>query len=131
MRQTLRSHILNVASELFNDNGIQATGVDKIVAEANVAKMTLYKHFPSKDDLVIAYLEKRSEEWRLSLEQTVNENGKTPIDKLLAIFDFWIIGLKAPILMVVLLLIRLRNLVELPILFMNNRWNIKILLYNI
>ncbi|EJQ31105.1 TetR/AcrR family transcriptional regulator [Bacillus toyonensis] len=88
MRQTLRSHILNVASELFNDNGIQATGVDKIVAEANVAKMTLYKHFPSKDDLVIAYLEKRSEEWRLSLEQTVNENGKTPIDKLLAIFDF-------------------------------------------
>ncbi|GGI18001.1 TetR/AcrR family transcriptional regulator [Gottfriedia solisilvae] len=88
MRKTLRTHILKVASELFNNNGIQATGVDKIVAEADVAKMTLYKHFPSKDDLVIAYLNKKDEEWRSALEQTVNENGNTPVEKILAIFDY-------------------------------------------
>ncbi|QWI73010.1 TetR/AcrR family transcriptional regulator (plasmid) [Bacillus mycoides] len=87
MRKNKKTHILDVATELFYRDGIQATGVDKIVAEAGVAKMTMYNHFPSKDDLVLAYLEKRDKEWRSWFEQSVNELATTPKDKIIAIFD--------------------------------------------
>jgi len=87
MRKTLRSHILKVASDLFYKNGIQATGVDTIVAEAKVAKMTMYKHFPSKEDLVLAYLNERDKEWRDWLETSVNEIAATPNEKIIAVFD--------------------------------------------
>ncbi len=58
-----REHILEVASRLFYQQGIRAVGVDAIVAEAGVAKMTLYNHFKSKDDLIVAYLEREKERW--------------------------------------------------------------------
>lgn len=50
--------ILDTAGRLFYTRGFQAVGVDLIVAESGVAKMTLYRHFPSKDDLIVAYLER-------------------------------------------------------------------------
>lgn len=87
MRKGKRDHILSVASELFYKQGIQATGVDQIVAESGVAKMTLYNHFPSKDDLVSAYLARRDELWLESFEARVRELGEPSGASLLALFD--------------------------------------------
>ncbi len=59
-------HLVNVALRLFYTNGFHATGIDGILDEAGVAKMTLYKHFRSKDQLILAALKKRDEmflEW--------------------------------------------------------------------
>jgi AcrR family transcriptional regulator len=54
-----RAHILKVADRLFYEQGIRAIGVNAIAAEAGISKKTLYQHFPSKDDLVVAYLQGR------------------------------------------------------------------------
>lgn len=60
-----RARILDTAARLFYERGLQAVGVDTIVAESGVAKMTLYRHFRSKDDLIVAYLERADEAfWR-------------------------------------------------------------------
>lgn len=54
-----RERLLDVASDLFYREGIRAVGVDTVVAEAGVTKMSLYRSFASKDELVMAYLERR------------------------------------------------------------------------
>ena len=56
--RSTRERILDTAGRLFYTRGFQAVGVDTIVAESGVAKMTLYRHFASKDDLIVAYLER-------------------------------------------------------------------------
>jgi len=58
-----RERILEAARRLFYGQGIRATGVDRIIAESGVAKMSFYRHFPSKKDLVLAFLERRHEFW--------------------------------------------------------------------
>lgn len=58
-----RERILHTAHELFYREGIRATGIDRIIAEARVTKVTFYRHFPSKNDLIRAYLEYRHELW--------------------------------------------------------------------
>src|SRR5688500_18197245 len=55
-----RERILDTADRLFYNEGIHAVGIQRIVAEAAVTRVTLYRHFPSKDDLISAYLERRS-----------------------------------------------------------------------
>jgi AcrR family transcriptional regulator len=55
-----RQHIVDVADQLFNDRGCRAVGMDEIVRVAGLGKMTLYRHFPTKDDLVVGVLESRS-----------------------------------------------------------------------
>jgi AcrR family transcriptional regulator len=83
-----RARILRVAYDLFCDQGVQATGVDRIIAEAGVAKMTLYRLFSSKTELVLAALELREELWtRGWLEREVRQRGGTAKAQLLAIFD--------------------------------------------
>lgn len=59
----LRNRILETADRLFYQEGLRAVGVDRIIAEAQVAKMSLYKYFPSKDDLILAVLEYREEQF--------------------------------------------------------------------
>jgi AcrR family transcriptional regulator len=54
-----RQRILETADRLFYEHGVRAVGIDRVIAEAGVAKMTLYTHFPSKDDLILAVLRHR------------------------------------------------------------------------
>ena len=83
-----RERILDTAYELFSRNGIGAVGVDRIVAESSVAKMTLYRHFPSKTELALAFLELREQRWtRDWLQSEVQRLGATPRDRILAVFD--------------------------------------------
>ncbi|WAK00380.1 TetR/AcrR family transcriptional regulator [Methylobacter sp. YRD-M1] len=87
MAKKPRDRILQAASELFYNQGIKSTGVEAIATQAGSNKMTLYKHFPSKDDLVIAFLRKRDEDFRIWFVEQVDSRAGQPKDKLLAIFD--------------------------------------------
>ncbi len=79
--------ILSAASELFYRGGIRAVGVDAIASESGVAKMTLYKHFGSKDRLVAAYLHARDEKWRDWVLCHVGARAGGPVERVLAVFD--------------------------------------------
>jgi AcrR family transcriptional regulator len=83
----VRERILDVASDLFYRNGIQAVGVDAIISQANVARMSFYRHFRSKDGLVVAYLERRDEAIRAWFEKRVRQLAPDPGDRPLAVFD--------------------------------------------
>ena len=88
--ENARERILFTAYDLFACHGIRAVGVDRIVAESGVAKTTLYRHFASKDDLVVAALELREKLWsRDWLEHEVDRRGGPASDRLLAIFDIF------------------------------------------
>ena len=83
-----RERILTTAYRLFTRRGIRAVGTDEVIAQSGVAKATLYRHFPSKNDLVLAVLQRREELWTLGLvEQQSRLRGDTPEEQLLAIFD--------------------------------------------
>ncbi len=84
-----RDRILDVASRLFYQQGIRAVGVDTIIAESDVAKTTLYRYFPSKDDLVVAYLETRNQRFWTLLEAVVQQAPNQPKQQLLAIFAWF------------------------------------------
>ncbi|WP_047151274.1 TetR/AcrR family transcriptional regulator [Aneurinibacillus tyrosinisolvens] len=78
--------ILSTAATLFYQEGIQSVGIDRIVKEAGVAMNTMYKHFPSKDKLIEAYLIRRDENWRSWFTEYI-EQADTPRERLLAVFD--------------------------------------------
>lgn len=83
-----RERLLAAAYTLFSRQGIGAVGVDTIIAEAGVAKMSLYRHFESKEGLVLAFLERREQRWTLEwLEAEVMRRAPDPEGRLLAIFD--------------------------------------------
>jgi AcrR family transcriptional regulator len=85
-KTSAREKILDAAGRLFYQQGFRAVGIDTIIAEAGVAKMTLYSHFPSKDDLIVAYLRRSdSEGWEWLEDASAAED--TPRGKLIAIFD--------------------------------------------
>jgi AcrR family transcriptional regulator len=87
-RPTARDRILETAYELFSRHGTRAIGVDRIIAECGIAKMTLYRNFASKDDLILAFLEERESRWtRAWLQAEAEARGETPAGRLLAIFD--------------------------------------------
>jgi AcrR family transcriptional regulator len=88
--QSARERILGTAYELFSHRGIHDVGVDELVERAGVAKATLYKHFPSKDELVLAFLEQREQIWTYGwVEGEARRRGATPDEQLLAIFDLF------------------------------------------
>jgi AcrR family transcriptional regulator len=85
---TARERILETAYELFSRHGTHAVGVDAIVSGSGVAKMSLYRNFGSKDELILAFLRVREERWsRRWLEAEVMRRAGTPADRLLAVFD--------------------------------------------
>ncbi|MCV9960303.1 TetR family transcriptional regulator [Pararhizobium sp. BT-229] len=87
-RSEIRDHLLETALRLFNQHGYQASGIDLIIAEAGVAKTTLYRHFETKEDLILAALERRDEEDRVAMRTFVEEQATDPAERLLATFDF-------------------------------------------
>ena len=85
-----RERILGAAYELFSRRAIRDVGIDEVIERAGVAKATLYRHFPSKDDLVIAFLERREERWTVAwVEAEARRRGTTPEEQLLAIFELF------------------------------------------
>ena len=82
-----RDKIIETAAELFYQQGYNLTGINEIIAEANIAKATLYSHFKSKEDICIAYLTHKNDTFMAELEQfcSTKKEGKS---QLMAIFDF-------------------------------------------
>lgn len=72
-----RDRILHTAHRLFYAHGIRATGIDKVIAEAGVTKVTFYRHFPSKNELILAYLALRHELWMNWFTITLAAHGHT------------------------------------------------------
>src|SRR5688500_10043315 len=84
-QQPARDRILDTASRLFYQRGFLGVGIDEIVAESGVAKMTLYRHFPSKDDLVVAYLKRADDEFCDWFERAL-ATERDPQAKIMAVF---------------------------------------------
>jgi AcrR family transcriptional regulator len=83
-----REKVLNAAYDLFARRGVRDVSVDEILAVSGVAKATLYRHFPSKDDLVLAFLERREQQWTYGVvEAGARARSSDPEGRLLAIFD--------------------------------------------
>jgi AcrR family transcriptional regulator len=83
-----RERLRRAAYDLFSRNGVRAVGVDTVIAEAGTAKMTLYRNFPTKDDLVLDFLRHREERWTNQwLIAEVQQRADQPAERLLAIFD--------------------------------------------
>src|ERR1700722_18381049 len=81
-----REQILRAAYELFSHRGIRAMGTDEVIQRASVAKATLYRHFATKNDLVLAVLERREQIWTHGLIEAESAlRGTTPEEQLLAI----------------------------------------------
>ena len=82
-----RDRILDTAFRLFYARGLRAVGVDTIIAESGVAKATFYRHFPAKDDLILAYLDKVDSVWTGQLHAAAQASGPEPGDQLVGLFD--------------------------------------------
>ncbi|MEQ8193907.1 MAG: TetR/AcrR family transcriptional regulator [Rhodospirillales bacterium] len=87
MATSKRDHLVDTALKLFYRDGFHATGIDKILAESGVAKMTLYKHFKSKDELILAVLRQRDEQFRNDFMRDVERRTKETRERLLVLFD--------------------------------------------
>src|ERR1700709_2865132 len=82
-----RTRILDVASRLFYEQGYNSTGINQIIEEADIARGSLYNHFPSKRDLLTAYIQNAEEMWFAELDKYL-ALIKNPRQKLLALFDY-------------------------------------------
>ncbi|WP_418132006.1 TetR/AcrR family transcriptional regulator (plasmid) [Variovorax sp. 375MFSha3.1] len=70
-----RERILRTAHDLFYAEGLRATGIDRVIAEAGVTKVTFYRHFPSKNDLILTYLNLRHERWMKWFTEALERHG--------------------------------------------------------
>jgi AcrR family transcriptional regulator len=85
-----RERVMRAAYELFSRQGTRTVGVDAVISEAGVAKMTLYRNFASKDDLILAFLERRETLWTMGWVRAESQRrGDTPVQRLLAIFEIF------------------------------------------
>ena len=95
--RTGRDRLVAAAVELFYRNGFNAVGVDQIIAKAGVTKTTFYKHFESRDDLMVAAVQRRdeweSQAWMSAIRKIA---GDDPVGQLLAIFDVFDIWFNDP-----------------------------------
>ncbi|HEY4292295.1 TetR/AcrR family transcriptional regulator [Luteibacter sp.] len=87
-----RQRILDTADRLFYSDGLRATGIDRIIAESGVAKMSFYRHFPAKRDLIVAFLENRRMEWigwfRTEVEARLAKKG-AGLEVIADVMDSW------------------------------------------
>jgi AcrR family transcriptional regulator len=82
----MRDHIIETASRLFYANGIRAVGMDRVIAEADIAKATLYRHFPTKEQLIVAYLRTRSLHVLSSMKSAIRSAGDSPTKRVTGLF---------------------------------------------
>ncbi len=82
----VRQRILETAARLFHQQGYPLTGINQLIAEANVAKASLYQHFRTKDEILLAYLQEVSQQWFQQVDEAISA-GKTPKEKVLVVFD--------------------------------------------
>jgi AcrR family transcriptional regulator len=90
MRRTAsetRTHVLQIAHDLFYWHGIRAVGVDRVAAEAGIAPTTLNRLFASKDDLVAAYVQRADRLYREWFMEATKADGRHPRERILALFD--------------------------------------------
>jgi AcrR family transcriptional regulator len=80
----VRDRILDTASRLFYERGVRAVGVDLVVQEAAVAKTSLYRYFPTKDDLIVAFLEREDIEFWALWDSVAEQHGSDPAGELAA-----------------------------------------------
>jgi AcrR family transcriptional regulator len=92
-----RERILATAYDLFSRHGIRAVGVDRIIATSGVAKMSLYRHFHSKEALVLAFLQEREQRWTMEwLHTEASSRAADGAGRLLAIFDVFDVWFRQP-----------------------------------
>jgi AcrR family transcriptional regulator len=87
MASPKREKLLECARKLFETEGFHTTGIDRVLSEAGVAKMTLYNNFGSKDGLIVAVLDKASHDMIGRLEQAVSGFSQDPCEQILGVFD--------------------------------------------
>ena len=87
MRPSKRDELVKKALQVFYQNGFNATGMDKLVAETGISKTSMYKHFRTKEDLILAALRLRDEHFRNWLYRRMEELAATPRQQLVAMFD--------------------------------------------
>lgn len=89
----IKTKILNVATTLFETKGINACGIDSIINESGVARATLYRHFPSKDILIIAFLRSKADNFFEWLSDGLINKERKPYDKMIelcSLMEVWI-----------------------------------------
>ncbi|MGI9581092.1 TetR/AcrR family transcriptional regulator [Chryseobacterium sp. RRHN12] len=86
-KEKVRDRIIRVASDLFYKQGFNSTGINQIIAEADIAIGSLYNHFSSKNDLLQAYLIKQESDWFEGFENSTS-NISDPKEKLLNLIDY-------------------------------------------
>ena len=91
-KSSARERIVETAERLFYADGIRSVGIDRIIAEAEVAKMTLYNHFSSKDDLILAVLQYREEQFEEFIQTAIScymDKGMNRLDAFFATLKEW------------------------------------------
>lgn len=81
-QRDLREHILATASELFYRRGVRAVGIDLVIAEAGIAKTSLYRYFPTKDDLIVAFLEREDADFWSVWDEAAHRHATDPLAEL-------------------------------------------------
>lgn len=87
MRPTKRDELVQKALAAFYRNGFHATGMDMLAAETGISKTSMYKHFRTKEELILAVLRLRDENFRNWMYRRIEEIAETPHDQLIALFD--------------------------------------------
>lgn len=87
MRPSKRDELVRKVLPVFYRDGFHATGMDTLVSETGISKTTMFKHFRTKDDLILAVLRHRDETFRNWLFRKLDETGLPPRERLLALFD--------------------------------------------
>ncbi len=87
MRPSKRDELVREALKVFYRGGFHATGMDALVAATGISKTTMFKHFSSKEELILAVLRLRDENFRNWLVRRMSDLGKTPREQLLALYD--------------------------------------------
>src|SRR5271170_908541 len=91
-----RERILKAADELFYKEGIRVSGVDTIIEQSGIAKTTFYRHFPSKDALIVAYLQEREKNYWQQVNAILAKNSDSPRQQLIDIFEYLKLVLSHP-----------------------------------